>query len=145
MKIEADKYSGCIIYWIALYIDKWIKEDWLSWGLVMRYGPLGHPCDSQQGQELTKCGLNWWWQSSFLTPDVQIIKVTTVTGTTLQPRQRIQISFLIGSWKAMEKQVLQKPGWSTLWGSSQNGCSCSIFSADAQTAPVSTAIKSTLN
>lgn len=21
--------------------------------------PSGHPCDSQQGQELTKCGLNW--------------------------------------------------------------------------------------
>lgn len=40
MKIEADKYSGCIIYWIALYIDKWIKENWLSWGLVMRYGLL---------------------------------------------------------------------------------------------------------
>lgn len=40
MKSEADKYSGCIIYGIALYIDKWIEEDWLSCGLVMRYGLL---------------------------------------------------------------------------------------------------------
>lgn len=40
MKREADKYSGCIIYGIALYIDKRIKEDWLSCGLVMRYGLL---------------------------------------------------------------------------------------------------------
>lgn len=107
--------------------------------------PLGHPCDSQQGQELTKCGLNWWWQSSSLLPDVQIIKVTTVTGTTIRPHQRIQIIFLTGYWKAMEKRVLPKLSWSMLWGRSQNGCSCRICSVDAQTAPISTAIKSTLN
>lgn len=49
------------------------------WTLLL----LGHPCESQQGQELTKCGLNWRWQSSSLLPDVQIIKVTTVTGSIL--------------------------------------------------------------
>lgn len=44
---------------------------------------LGHPCESQQGQEPTKCSLNWQWQSSSLLPDVQTIKVTTMTGSIL--------------------------------------------------------------
>lgn len=84
-----------------------------------------------------KCGLNWWLQSSSLLPDVQIIKITTVTGITLQLCQRIQISLLTGYSKAMEKWVLQNPGWSALWGSTHNGCSDCICSMVKQMAPIS--------
>lgn len=87
----------CIIYW------QMNKRRLAVLGVGNETGtssPSGHLCDSQQ----TNCGLNWWCRSTSLLLDVQIIKVTTVTGTTLHPGQRIQISFLVTYWKAAESR-----------------------------------------
>lgn len=59
---------------------------------------LGHPCESQQGQELAKCGLNW--QSSSSLPDVQIIKVTTVTGSLVRESKLASSSATERPWKS---------------------------------------------